>query len=231
MSTPSAPVLFVDDDGDALISLIRALQGEGAAFSMHACTASSQALDTFKELKPRVAVIDLSLDERRGVESGFELLSALQRLDATCRIIVLTGHGGPQYGVRALTLGAASFLEKPADILHLKELIRDGVAQCELRRSYTALLKDDGQELSSMLTGSSPAMQELRAAVSYAAKTTQPVLLTGETGSGKGVCAMAKCEPSRLAEASRSGRCRRLMMRLRTRTAGPGGVGFRPAPS
>lgn len=183
--------MFVDDDGDALLSMVRALKTEGISAAMHACSSPQAALKLSGEVNPQVVVLDLGLDEKRGVESGFELLAALQKRDPTCRIIVLTGHGGPRFGVRALSMGAASFLEKPADIMHLKELIRDGITQCELKRSYNAIAADDRSRLASMLTGSSSCMCELREGAAYAARTAQPVMITGETGSGKGVCALA----------------------------------------
>ena len=184
-------LLCIDDDGDALSSLIRALQSERVPASMHAAASAPQALKLFTELQPQVAVLDLSLDSRRGVESGFELLSKIQSLDSTCRVIVLTGHGRPEYGVRALSLGAASFLEKPADILHLKELIRDGIAQSDLRRAYNQLAQAGEQEPAGTLAGSSALMNEVRKAVKHAARTAQAVLISGETGTGKGLCAQA----------------------------------------
>ena len=89
-------------------------------------------------------------------------------------------------------MGAASFLEKPADPIHLAALIKDAVKLARLKRDYFSLqseqsLPGDLLELHSK----SAAMQEALQTVAYAASTTQPVLILGETGTGKGVIAQA----------------------------------------
>ena len=74
-----------------------------------------------------------------GVESGFDLLRSVLAEVPTCRVIVLTGHGSIEHGVRALSLGAATFLEKPADIGHLGALVRDGIAQSGNARCLSSI--------------------------------------------------------------------------------------------
>lgn len=184
-----AHVLFVDDDSDVLLSLIRALKAQGLAAQVDAFGTAIRAEEYLSRNKPEVAVIDLSLTQREGVESGFSLLRRILELDAICRVIVLTGHGSVEHGVRALNAGAANFLEKPADINHLLALIQDGIRQATLRRSYEKLRSN--RELSHLdsFVGMSRQTQEIRNAISFAASTNQSVLITGETGTGKGLCA------------------------------------------
>ncbi|MBN8551158.1 MAG: sigma-54-dependent Fis family transcriptional regulator [Deltaproteobacteria bacterium] len=187
----SAGVLIIDDDSAAALSLIKALKLSLPALHFHAASTTEKAIELFLQLRPAVVVLDLHLEVARGVESGFALEQKLLALDSTARIIVLTGHSNVEHGVRALTLGASSFLEKPADLPHLAALIRDAVSQSELRRAYLALNKERVHEISSVVCGESSAIQKVREAVSYASQTVQPVLLLGETGTGKGLCAWA----------------------------------------
>lgn len=191
MRTGSPKILIVDDDSDAALSLVKALKCKFSEVQFHAAGAVSMALQLFAQVKPHAVVLDLHLDEERGVESGFSLGQKFLALDPTARIIVLTGHSCAEHGVRALTLGAASFLEKPADVSHLCALLRDAVAQSELKRSFQALSREREAELSSVICGSSSVMQEVREAVVYAGQTAQAVLILGETGTGKGLCAWA----------------------------------------
>ena len=184
-------VLLVDDDSEALESLSRALSVSNIGARIVAATRAEKGLELLAESKADVAVIDLSLDPARGVESGFELLSNILRQDAACRVIVLTGHGSLEHGVRALSLGAASFLEKPADISHLAALIRDGIRQSGLKRAYNSLILQQQSSVATLVAGSSHAMQKVRESIQYAAQTMQPVMIYGETGTGKGLCAQA----------------------------------------
>ncbi|RMG41301.1 MAG: sigma-54-dependent Fis family transcriptional regulator [Candidatus Dadabacteria bacterium] len=185
----SENILLVDDDSDALLSLTRALKSHGLSASINGASTPEKALKLAASLNPQVAVIDLSLSEKEGVESGFKLLDGLLRNDDTCRVIVLTGHGSTEYGIRALNSGAASFLEKPANISHLAALIQDGFKQASLKRAYKELQKVSAPHNGPLLIGESTVIEQLRSELLQAASHKQPVLLSGETGTGKGLCA------------------------------------------
>lgn len=181
-------VLFVDDDRTSLESLVRAVVGGGLPASYRTAGTANETLRVVEEERPHVVILDLSLEPLRGVESGFALLSDIVRSAPDCRVIVLTGHGDDSCGVRALNLGASSFLTKPADVPHLTALIKDGITQATLRREYATLRR---QVEPSLLVGESPAMTRLIAELRTLAATGQPVVLSGETGTGKGVAARA----------------------------------------
>lgn len=187
----SRSILLVDDDQDGLLSLIRALRAAGLAATFHGAGNVNKALSIFKESKPHVAVIDLSIDEKIGVESGFSLLQELLKVDPSCRIIVLTGHGTIEYGVKCLSLGAANFLQKPADIPHLVALLKDGFSQSEIRREHARLKNEVHTKMSSFIIGVSDKMKQVLASIQYAGASNQAVLISGETGTGKGLCALA----------------------------------------
>jgi DNA-binding NtrC family response regulator len=182
-------VLLVDDDGELLQTLARALSPRIAPLTSRGATTPAMAREFFQRDQPRVVVLDLCLDERLGVESGFQLLSEFRSLGPAVRIMVLTGHGSIEHGVRALSLGAASFIEKPVEPEHLAALIIDGVAQADLKREYDATIRQEHAGMRVDLCGGSSAMKTLREQISFVASTHQPVLILGETGTGKGLCA------------------------------------------
>jgi DNA-binding NtrC family response regulator len=187
-----ADVLLVDDDLSAISALVRAFKRKGAAYSFHTAQNSSEALTIAQQHLPEVAIVDLSLDPAIGPESGFALIEDLQELVPTVRIIVLTGHGADEVGIKALQRGAASFLQKPADAAHLLALVSDAVSYATLKQQYLRLSASSDNLL--QLTGlstKSKIMHEAIEAVAFAATNNQPVLLTGETGTGKGVLAHA----------------------------------------
>jgi two-component system, NtrC family, response regulator PilR len=187
-------VALIDDDIECSESLKRALLAHGFDDNhpqIEWCVVNStqHVYAHVVPFKPQVIILDLCLDEIRGVESGFEILRKLQDILDTARIIVLTGHGDMKYGIRALQSGAASFVQKPADIPLLQALLRDAFVQSELRSALKKLQEDKLKTSQNQLIGESIAMRTLREQVSFAAAVVQPVLLTGETGTGKGVCA------------------------------------------
>lgn len=191
-SEPPETVYFVDDDGEASASLIRALKGLGLRAECHAFTTAKAATDAIRRGSALdVAVIDLSLEPMKGVESGFELLREIVRHSPDTRIVVLTGHGSDEYGIKALQLGAANFLEKPANPSHLAALITDGIAQCRLRRRVRDLEQHAPSGGTLALVGASAAMSTLRTELDFLASNTLSVFLRGETGVGKSYFAQA----------------------------------------
>ncbi len=184
-------VLLVDDDSEGVLSLVRALKSAPINAHFHAAGNAEEAMKIFSGKKPSVIVLDLCIDESQGVSSGFSLLQQFLSLSEICRVIILTGNGSTEYGVRAISLGAAHFLEKPADIPHLTALINDGLSQAALRAELSLLRNKEISTAFVGIIGESTKTKDLIGQVQYAAQTSQPVLLSGETGTGKGLCAMA----------------------------------------
>lgn len=184
-----AEILLVDDDLELAQSLLRVVAPLLAPRKISVAGNALKALELVEREKPLVAVIDLCLDELAGVASGFELLQQLRSQGSYMRVLVLTGHGSSSNGIKAMQLGAASFIEKPADPEHLAALIRDALVQAELRLEFEKLARDGAAGLARELCGESQAILKLREEISFAAQTSQAVLLLGETGTGKSLCA------------------------------------------
>lgn len=182
-------ILFVDDDADLLQTLVRNLKGNGLTHQCDAETNGERALTRLGSEAYDALVLDLSLDVEAGVESGYSVLARCRKIAPMTRIIVLTGHDSVAHGVRALNLGAASFLSKPANLEHLAALLEDAIRQSQLRREFEELNTDSKRSIGQRLIGDSPAMRSAIEEVEYAAATPQPVLLLGETGCGKSMCA------------------------------------------
>jgi DNA-binding NtrC family response regulator len=183
----SESILIIDDDGEAALALSKALKGKGLAAKSHIATTEATAITQFQSARPLVVVLDLSLNER-GIESGFSVLKTLQSKDPTTRIIILTGHGTKEHGIRAIKEGASSFLEKPPHPEHLKVLIEDGIRQAGYLRAYETLKASPVAPFPE-LGAKSNAAKKLLDELQRASISRQPVLLLGETGTGKGFCA------------------------------------------
>lgn len=188
----SADILLVDDDEESSQALIRSLSRKEKTFNFIYASNSEQALSKIKLKSPEVAIVDLSLDPSKGPESGLQLLGEILSIDSSIRILVLTGHDSEEFGIKALHSGAASFIQKPADSEHLIALIRDSVSFAQLRREFKSLNQEQ-EELSVHLGVStkSRAMQKALQGAAFAASNNRPILLVGQTGTGKGVLSQA----------------------------------------
>jgi two-component system, NtrC family, response regulator AtoC len=182
-------VLIIDDEPDVARSVQRALSGAAPRLTIDVECRAERALDRVKDRDPSVVILDLTLDKGVGPESGLSLLDQIGRAAPMSRVIVLTGNSSNEFGVRAMQGGAMSFLAKPADIPHLNALVREGIHQSNLRRSMEWLR---GRTAAfGELVGEADSIRRVRAQIHQAASHQLPVLLTGETGTGKGICARA----------------------------------------
>jgi DNA-binding NtrC family response regulator len=189
-------ILLIDDDAEMLQSLARALSPLIAPLTLCGAGHVDAAMQALRFERPKVVVLDLCLDERVGVDSGFSLLDEILKQSPYARVVILTGHGSLSHGVRALTSGAASFVEKPVDPAHLAALVIDAARQADVWKEYERLRRQSADSSHSQLVGMSDKMQRLRERIHFAASTNQPVLILGETGTGKGLCARILHEAS-----------------------------------
>jgi len=109
MLEEGASVLLVDDDEVFRKSLARAFGRRG--FEVRVAGDYDEAMQLAREDSPELAVIDLKMPGR----TGLELLRDLRELDPTTRVVVLTGYGSIATAVDAMRLGATNYVPKPAD--------------------------------------------------------------------------------------------------------------------
>ena len=108
MSSPRESVLVVDDDDVFRERLARALRERG--YDVRTAADAERAKQAAKEDSPEMAVVDL----RMPGGSGLELVRALKSIDASTKVVVLTGYGSIATAIEAMRLGATHYLSKPA---------------------------------------------------------------------------------------------------------------------
>jgi two-component system response regulator RegA len=106
---PRPTLLLADDDAAFRAVLGRALANRG--FVVRAAATGDEACAAAEDDPPELAVIDLRMPGR----SGLEVVRHLRALDAQTRVVVLTGYGSIATAVEAIKLGAVNYLAKPAD--------------------------------------------------------------------------------------------------------------------
>ncbi|MGD9904788.1 MAG: response regulator transcription factor [Vicinamibacterales bacterium] len=107
--TETRTLLVADDDAPFRHRLLRALADRG--FDVRGAGTAAEALAAAERDSPELALVDLRL----GGDSGLDLVEALKAIDATTRIVVLTGYGSIATAVESMKRGATTYLTKPVD--------------------------------------------------------------------------------------------------------------------
>lgn len=102
-------ILLVDDDHVFRLRLARAFEERG--YDVSTAGDYDEAMAVARQESPEFAVVDLRMPGR----SGLELVRALQDIDPSTKIVVLTGYGSIATAIDAIRLGATYYLPKPAD--------------------------------------------------------------------------------------------------------------------
>ena len=185
-----ARILAVDDDAAFRESLTETLQGLG--HEVHEAASGPEALD----LAQRHRYAAIFLDHRMPGMDGLETLAALAaRLPQLPPVVVLTAYASGSGTIEAMRLGAFDHLTKPVgraaviDVLDRALRTRgDGGEEAALP---TAAARQAGDEDEGELIGISEAMREVHKRIGLAAASDVPVLVQGETGTGKELVARA----------------------------------------
>lgn len=177
-------ILLVEDDQDLSELLFEELEAVG--YVVEAVASAEQALIRIRDWQPSVVVSDLQLPG----EGGLSLLSQAAKTSSPA-FLIITAFGTIKQAVEALKAGADDFLTKPLDIDHFLltcgKLVANYRLRSELQR-YRLFLGSTGFH---GILGQSRPMQNLYQQIRQIASAQGPVLVTGESGSGKELVARA----------------------------------------
>ncbi len=179
----SAPhILVVDDEPDIAVLVRDILQDEG--FTVSVARSAAEAREARRARRPDLALLDIWLPDTDGV-TLLEEWSRQSHLDTP--VVMMSGHGTIDTAVEATRLGAYDFIEKPLSTPKLLLSVHRALEAAKLRQENLGLRRDSDAPPEPV--GRSRVMEELRQQIRRIAQHDAPVLMTGESGSGKGVCA------------------------------------------
>lgn len=179
-------ILVVDDDGAICELLSTALSHWGHRVAVAAT--AGEALDLLKG-----QVFDATLvDIRMPGMNGMELLREIRRHDAAIDVLIMTAYPTVNTAVEALKLGAYDYLTKPLILDELRHLLGHILERRFLRQEVSTLRSRLGAPQSlKEVVGSSAAMERVREIVAKVSTTDSPILIEGDSGTGKEVVAGA----------------------------------------
>jgi len=184
VSLENSEILFVDDEKELLLSVDEYLSQMG--YNITVVDSGLKALELTKKRRIDVLITDLKMP---GV-NGLELLKVVKEHQPETEVIILTGYGSIETAVEALKLGSYDYLQKPIKLDRLRALI-DRILEKKSLQEENLFLKSRLQDRYRYdeLIGASPKMQHIYEIIDRVTLKSPTVLISGESGTGKGVVA------------------------------------------
>ena len=147
-----------------------------------------EAISVIQQVNLDVGLFDIRLPDIDGVD----LLEKLREIQPTVEVIMLTGYASVDTAIRSMKLGAYDYLTKPVKLSELHTIILKAHEKKELTEK-TLVLEEQLQRVQvyDEFVGESDGIKAVKQSVSLVAKSNVPVLVLGETGTGKELVARA----------------------------------------
>jgi DNA-binding NtrC family response regulator len=180
----SATILIVDDEDNARLNIGSYLNGRG--YEIHAVPTLAEARESLRRDDPDIILLDVNLPDGFGPQ----LLEETAQLPVRPPIILITAYGDVDMAVDAMKNGAHDFLQKPVKLAQLEKSIQRAEEIVAMRRELNHL-RQSRQDRLDFIIGKTAKMKSLVSQAQRSAVACVSVLITGETGTGKEVLAMA----------------------------------------
>lgn len=184
-----AVILVVEDEEVLAKNVRRTIERMGHEVSWAPTGAEAEAL--FNDLHPQLTLLDLRLPDA----NGLDILQKMRERDPSANVLMMTAFASVEDAVRAIKLGACDYLQKPIHLEDLKHAVDRSLKETQLRQEVTYYRERESRDsaLDGMI-GDHPAIEQLKARIQRLCSlppTAAPptVLVTGETGTGKGLVA------------------------------------------
>jgi DNA-binding NtrC family response regulator len=177
----TAKILMIEDDTALQTAFSQYLEGVDYRVKTAGSLAEGKILFSLESFD--VVLLDLNLPDG----NGLDLIPDMRQSHGGLSIVVITGSGAVGHAVEAMRRGADHFLTKPVDLTELDMLMRKSLELNALRR--TTIAHERLQASREPIFGGSAAMRQAVHLASIAAERDAPIIILGETGSGKSMLA------------------------------------------
>ncbi len=187
-------ILVIEDDEMLAENICVYL--ERNQWEAHLAHSAEEGLKRLESLRPDVVLTDHQLPGK----SGLELIRDALAVDPHVKIVMMTGEGSTQVAVDAMKAGACDYLTKPVSLAELKLILAKVLGRSKMENTLSVYQRHQARGMSlATIIGESAPMQSLKARArqvleaerSIADGDLPPILITGETGTGKELLARA----------------------------------------
>ena len=177
-------ILVADDERSMRELLAIVLRREG--YDVLLAENGREAIALIEKEPIDVLISDIKMPD----VSGVEVLRAAKKIDQDILGIMITAFASTETAVEAMRLGACDYLSKPFDVDLLKMKVREKIDNRQLRQENVLLKRTLGltHQFSNIIGRSEPMLAVFKM-IETVARTTSTILLTGESGTGKGLVA------------------------------------------
>ena len=173
-------VLVVDDEPGLRFALRSYLTTCG--YDIEEAETVAAAMERLREQVPDLALVDYALPDG----TALDLLGRIKNQGIDMPVVVLTGHGSIELAVTAVKEGAEQFLTKPVELASLALVVGRVIEHQQNSRRVAAAHSRQAPGEDGMFSGRSAAVRALAHDAEMAAACDAPILIEGETGTGKG---------------------------------------------
>jgi DNA-binding NtrC family response regulator len=178
-------IYVVDDDSDMREVLSLALESK---FQVKAFSTAGSAIEVIKDDPPDLILLDIGLPDMSGVDA----LREIKKLHPEALVIMVTASTDINTAISTMKLGASDYMTKPINVDALEISVGNALDRIRLRKEVQGLQEKYLKENIPCFVGESNAIQDVMQFVDKVAKAIDtPVLILGETGTGKELIASA----------------------------------------
>jgi len=176
-------ILVVDDDKSILKSIQMMFEGK---YAVTTAEKGGEAQKHIQDREPDLILLDIGLPDM----SGMDLLAEIRQTAPEVMVVMVTGADEARTVVKALKLGAYDYLVKPLDGQEIKITLQNALENKRLKDRIRRMQQANGERYRLELVGKSEKLKNVMDIARTAAKSVDtPLLLTGESGTGKGLLA------------------------------------------
>src|SRR5581483_5655402 len=182
MSAEFRDRILIIDDEPGIVAGLEALLGD--EWEIRTAGTGRDGMRVFAEFSPDVVLLDIQLPDILGIE----LLHQFKMYAENTAVIMMSAHGTFERVVESMRLGAETFLQKPFEYETLQLTLQQVRRMLTTQRELMALRRTEPKDVE-RLPGISPAITQLNQIIAQISRAPSPVLIEGESGTGKGVLA------------------------------------------
>lgn len=175
--------MVVDDESGVRFGIRDFLEQHG--YEIDEAESCHDAQQIFRTSRPDIVIADYMLPDG----TALDLLPRLKEIDSGIPLLVLTAHGSIDLAVRAIKEGAEQFLTKPLELPTLLVILQRLLQKQRNHHKQLASKSRQVRQAIDPFIGTSAAIRTLKEQAKKILSTESPVLILGETGTGKGVLA------------------------------------------